>query len=350
MATLTFSATLKGRVAYQLYSTAYASLEAYQISVVDNAAIDAFAIVGQVAKYLPGVLTDDPAPTTWEAWLVSEACAIAALSVNDGRAELFRKRADRDRELAIQTYEFDTGDDNTAGSLTLLEIRKYVAWNLVRRNLFPPLTVIDYAAQWALNFVWNRKNWVFRRRPVTITIATDSTISVSGSVSLDEVNTVLWWYSDTAGQGRVISWANADQMAAAKATMSTTGRPVMVRAHQVSGTWTYEFAPAPDQSYTVRTEALTLGPPALTDETSTTPFTAYPAEFKSLILDLVLAKVSLRMEVRGAQMDMESAIEAVDMLGPRYEEFGKMDQNGSVTDVHGDHLYQANDLMFGEEW
>lgn len=337
MATLTFSDTLKGRVAYQLYSTAYASLESYQSAIIDNAAIDAFAIIGQVAKYLPGVLTDDPAPTPWEAWLVSEACAIAALSANDGRAELFRRRADRDREVAIQTYEFDTADDNTAGSLTLLEIRKYVAWNLVRKNIYPPLNVIDYAAQWALNEIWNMKNWGFKQRPVTITIATDETVTVSDSVSLDSLNTAKLWYTDSSGIGMSISWAGAEDMAARRAASTDTGRPDVFRVYWEDGTLTWQFNPAPDQEYTVRTEAIISGPPAITDETSTTPFAAYPSAFVPGILDMVLARVEVKLGAPDAERHMADALETVSNLFPQYESIGKPVTDGwAIRDVYND--------------
>lgn len=342
MATLGWDATdtatypVVDRVARTLYSANYSALETYQQGVVNDAGLMALEVLKGFGAYFPDALVDNPAPGTWVTWLWAEAILFANVNAPGDRADDVRRARDEAREAALQTYSFDTSVNNTAGSLTLLEIRKFVAVNLARRGVLPPIQMVDMAARWALNHIWNRKNWIFRRRPVTLTIATDETVTVSDSVSMDAANTRVLWYSDSAGPGLCISAVDADKMAALKATYTDTGRPEYFRVHQEDQAWVWEFNPTPDQSYTVRTEALIVGPPAITDETSTTPFAQYPAEFAPIILDLVLARVMQRMGQRDGNQMFDDAMEQVDMLAPRYESFGRPTSGGSVRDVYQD--------------
>ena len=346
-AILAFGADNQNAVSNILYSDDFGNLSSWQQAVVDEAGAAAFAIISGVGQYFPGVLTDTTPPPAWDSWINAEAVAIASESTGNGRTESTRRRALSARAAAIQTYTYDTSVANTASAITLVEIRKYVAFGLNRQPSLPSVEMVDYAAQWALNWIWNRKSWSFRKRPVTLTINTDETVTVSGATSLDSINSVLWWYDDTSGQGDVIQWATADQMSAAKATYTSTGRPIFVRAHRVNTTWTYQFAPTPDQAYTVRTEALETGPPSITTASATTPFDSYPTEFKPMILNLVLARVKSELGLQGSRLNLETAMEEIDTLGPAYEDFGEMDRHGSVVDVNGDRESQIPGNAWG---
>lgn len=329
-------------VSYTLFDNAYSSLQTYQQQQVNRAGLRALETLKAWGAFFEDALTDIPAPGSWVNWLHAEAVSHAGFNRADQPATELRRQAAEARQTALTTFDYVTDDNNTSGALTLKELRRYVAIHLARRDSPPSMRVIDYAAQWVLTTIWNRKNWNFRRRPVTLTIATNSTITVSGSVSLDSVNTMLWWYTDNNGLRQTIAWANADEMAAARAIWTDTGRPRFVRAHKDAGAWTYEFAPAPDIAYTVRTEAITTGPPEITDETATTPFDEYPKEFRPLILDMVLARTMVQMGMRGAEQALDEATGLVDTLGPQFEDYGSMDDRGGVTDVYADAAYIDN--------
>lgn len=327
------------RVARTLYSANYSTLESYQQSVVNDAGLMALEVLKGFGAFFPEAITVNPAPGTWVTWLWAEAVLFANVNAPQDRADDVRRARDEAREAALQTYSFDTSANNTAGALTLLEIRKFVAVNLSRRGVFPTLQMVDMAARWALNHIWNRKNWNFRRRPVTLTIATDSTVTVSGSVNMDAANTRKLWFSDTNGKGLYIEACDADMMAARRSSVTETGRPEFFRVHQEDGEWSWEFSPEPDQEYTARTEALIVGPPTISDETSETPFAQFPPEFGPIICDLVLSRVMQRLGQRDGNVMFEDAMEQVDMLGPRYESFGKPTANGSVRDVYEDRAF-----------
>jgi len=338
MAVLSFSSTIRDRVSRTLFSAAHTSLLTWQQAIVDDAGAIAFGRIKQVGQYFIDALTVDPAPESWETWLYAEAVAVASTNQTPERMSAIREQVKASRDIALGAYDFLPASDNTVAALTLQEIRRYVASALIRREVYPSVRMIDFAVQWALSTVWNRKNWSFRQRSVTLTIADDSTVSVSDSVTLDSINTERLWYTDQGGL--YLQWVSADEMARLQAITTDAGRPQYFRAFWTSSGWSWLFWPDPDASYTVHTEVLTVGPPTITVATgdgSTTPFAAYPVAFVPVLLDVVLAKVMTQLGMPDSKRAMDTAFDEVDVLLPSYESMGRpINNNMTIPDDNGD--------------
>lgn len=346
---LTYSATLQTQIASRVFSLAYSGLTAVQKTLIDgdnattpadgSSAAMALVVLRQYADMYE--MAGATIPDEFSAWFVCETAWRAIVTANPQREPEFRRLRDMTMEAALSAFaRVGVTDSNSeATTLNLQNIRYHVVSSLLRMR--PPVSVsaeqVDNATRWALQALWNRANWNFRRRFITATIGTDSTFTVTAGLesgeTVDKLLTRRLYHDD----GSAIIWASADVMARRKAVSTTTGRPTMFRVRDTGTTRTWQWDPSPDAAYTVKGEALVGGPGDWSNLADTTPFVRFPVDFHPTIRDLVLMKV-LRDVGRINEADFlgRQADEAVERLLPEFQDVGEPDNDFAVRDVYGD--------------
>ncbi len=193
-----YSTALQDRIAYAVWNVANSSLSAAQKvqldltwttgSLAGGAAYDAYIEVSQVAQWFeqasstPDLSFAQPA---WNRLFVAKAAMLLVKTVRPDRLAEFVKDHESALDQCIDTFTRDlVSSTSLAGQgINLSGIRAYVIDHCVkrvdtstglRRRLFPSIAQIGGHIQWTLNFVANMKPWHFRKRQVTMTIATAS--------------------------------------------------------------------------------------------------------------------------------------------------------------------------------
>ncbi len=212
-----------------------------------------------------------------------------------------------------------------------------------------PVDDIYQASLWAINYLWNRTKWTFRRRQVTMTINTDSTVAFSGGETFYDFTTRMI-YGITAP----CTWASADQMAQNLASQATspqnTGQPTSFRFQKSTGgsVLTWFFFPTPDQQYTAYTEITIAGPGTPASYTDVVPFAAFPAAFGPIIKDLVRAKLAVGIGIPQGEGMWQQSMDAIAGLLPTYDSVGDPASTDITTiDVYQDAFGQRGQNRFG---
>lgn len=204
MAALAYTAAIQEKIGSLLglgttTSPGYAGTTAANKKLIDNTwtsgavggqAGDALRFIQQVGQYFA---LDTPAnvPDTWDNWLVARTVMMAGRQIHPDRVADFEKANDEAELAAIDGYDpdglsYDPGASNPVPTtLTLLNIRKFVMSHCIRRRqwetleggvrklrprLWPQASIVDHHAERVLQNLWNRADWPFRRRAVTMTI------------------------------------------------------------------------------------------------------------------------------------------------------------------------------------
>lgn len=216
MATLTLSTAIKDKVAYLLFSQAYASLtgtNAYQASIIDGEGASALTQLQMLGQYLSlaggTALSASGTNATGVADLLSFEPVFVSLiklrcaqSTHPERCAEYRRHYSDDLRALVASFNRQNTDyDPAAGATaeafvyTLLSSRNYVLAHTVRMNppLIPDIMTVDAAFDEVVKSLWNRAGYRFRRRPVTMSITrtaftggtwTESTKTLSGLTSV----------------------------------------------------------------------------------------------------------------------------------------------------------------------
>jgi len=363
---LQFTSTNRDRISILVYGQAYSSLSATQKLLVDNnnssavptstpsgMAGDAFRLLGNMAQYLnqSGTTT---IPDEWETWFVSETQVMLEQNARPERVDLVRKIRDQIREDALDAFTrkavtYAEGSDSEAYYLSVTNIRRFVINQCVRGKprVFPAVEDIDAAMYRALNSIWNRKYWRFRRRLVTMTISTSETVTYdlpSGEV-FDSSATRQWYYDDTNTNGNIaLNYVDADEMARFRANTSIDdARPRFYRVEERGASKTYYFHPVPDQQYTVKGEVFIKGPALVSSGAAdvSTYLSRIPQEMAPVIKKAALAEL-LKNYGQERFQSLESDVEdEINRLAPLYEDSGLSSQmSEAVRDAYYDHMWQ----------
>lgn len=351
--TTDFTTAVRDRVSSRVFSTPYASLTTENQAIIDDAGTDALVVLNQ---YGPFYDFTNQKPDTWLDWLGAEAGLIAVQVAKPDRERVFESRRYSARQSALATTTEDALADNATNvALTLNGIRRYLIRVMATRGKFPQVGLIDIAAEWAINDVYNRKDWGFRRHQATLTIGPDSSVTVDSpaSTSIAKIMSRRLWFSGTGLEDNSIAWANEDTMAHALTTLTTAGQPVWFRVYETDGSLVWKFAPTPDKEYTVRCEILEKGPPTLvgTASTATDPVAPFPSEFGAAIRNRALAKLKVDTLEPDGQRSMVASDEEIDLLSSQVDDMGRPNDHGIQEDVYGD----FNDLsdsfgVLGGRW
>lgn len=159
--------------------------------------------------------------------------------------------------------------------------------------------------------------------------------------SLDSFSTRELYYTASSDSDDIqkLRWASAGEMALFKAKIQDdTDQPARFRLERQGANLVWLLAPYPDDDYTLTGEAFVAAPSAASSSTDTAPFTAFPAEFSTVIRDVVLAKVLKNHNAPGASDAWQLAMEQVETLLSMYEEHGNPEEDTvrETRDVYGD--------------
>lgn len=343
---LSWTTTLRDQICYLVFQRAYSALRADEKAILDNTegsmpatttgghAGRSLTTVRQAAQWFEqGGAGSTTGPDVWDTVLVCEIVARMLQTLKPGEAKAAWAESARAWESALNTYTVADAAVTTLNHLTITQamIRFHVINHTARRRprLFPPVQDIDFALKWAVNFLWNKSKWRFRTRQATIAIATANdgsapTITLPSGESFDQMATLALHYTDAAGIGQTIRGANAEEMTALRARYGTnSGRPERFRIEARNESTKYwHFIPVPDRAYTTRAEVLIATPADPSSSTDAAPFQKFPAEFRTLFPDLVLAKVMRQHNVTGWQDAWRLAMDQVDVTANEYESTG----------------------------
>lgn len=346
MAALAFDSTIRDRVSYIVVRRAYSSVATEQQAVIDAAGVDGLARLSRFGPYFEFTAADSP-PTAWGDWLVYEAALKAAIALRPELVADLRRERDDARQAALaatsQILQATAPEIATAAStITLTQIRQRVLLRMVRRGVFPDTNLIDDAVQWCVSDVWNEKDWGFRRKRITVSIASDGTVTTDSD--FHAVATQNLYYTDADDVLRLVT---ADEFLQLEQHYGTdTGRPVGYRILDVGDTPAWSLVPMPDQAYTAKAEIL-LDTPAPSSAATSTPLADFPQEFIVFMLDRIAAKVMTDMGASGADQAMAMSDADMDKRLARYASRSDGDRVGGMRDVYGDAYGITGDNQLG---
>lgn len=360
---LTLSSTIKDLAGYTLWNTAYASLDTTKKALIDNFGAQCLAKIQKYAQWWEQAGASQ-APDEWDHWLTWEVIHDVGHHARPERVEMYRRRLESAIDSALSVYaKSDANASAIVGqNIHVKGLRFYVMLHTARRKdafgnrLLVGPDVVDAEIQWALNYVWERLGWAFRKRQVKITIAANGTVTddLSGTEEIDSIASLRFYYDDD--HTRSIQWLDADEMAqriAHDTEESDTGRPWGFRLQGKPGGFTWKFTPAPDQQYTARGEVFVFGPgiptdspwPDLTNSTTTTEFARLPLHFGPVVRDLVLGRV---LKNHGITADVyDSAIAQIDTLLVNADDPGRSDDQATIDDQNNDVFFQYGQYHMG---
>lgn len=184
MADLAYTAVIQSKIARRLMLQDYSAADADQKAVIDGtwasgsltdgAAEDAMAYLGDYAKWLYTPVSAGGVPPEWEAWFVARTVWLAGQIIRPERVDLYRKIEQEEAQRCISAYCSSTPQGTSVGGTTasIASMRTFVIGSAVRRT--PPIFVdpadIDAATIKVIRDVWNRADWNFKRRAVTMTV------------------------------------------------------------------------------------------------------------------------------------------------------------------------------------
>lgn len=311
----------------------------------------ALSMLTQYAESLGYLGTDNlTPPETWAAWFTAEATARAVLSMKPDQYPAYRAARTDAMRAALESLPGGTASQSAAtpGTITLTKMRQHVISVAIRQKppFLPSVTTIDEAFAWAVDYLWNRAFWLFRRRTVTMTIpdgggAPTFTDGLGASETFAALATRRLYYTDNQTDGVVpyAEWKDGDDFIEAKAYATVTGvneegRPSMFRLHP-GATTVWQWHPVPDQNYTAKGEVYIAQPAYPTSATDSTTLAAFPAAFRAVFRDIVTAKVLREHNAPGSERLLERALSSVTELIPMYQDIGTA-YTSEGRDVHRD--------------
>lgn len=371
MADLAYSVDIQNQIAYALFGGAYSTLTTDQKTALDGNlatspptkgfALLAWQQVGQIAQwwYQGGA---GVSPDVWQHWFVARACKLMAVQYRPDRYPLFKEMDEAAQATAIKSFQKDnagaTGPTTQAASTSLQTIRYETMQVTINRTpaIFLSPSEIDSAALRCIRILWNQADWLFRRREVVMTLNTDGTVTFSPAIAFDSFVSTRLTYTDSSGYGIHLFWADPDKFAdVATLNSEQTGRPMFFRVTQDTSvkpsTTAWQFAPMPDQAYTVRGLVNIQGPADPTSATDTAPFDLFPVEFHQIIRDWILgeclAKRDGQARADGNELRKRCQDE-LERLATKFADIGNVTKDaGSIRDVYNDTQYFGNYNMLG---
>lgn len=198
----TYTTAIQNRIALDVFGVLYTSLTAAQKEHLDGTwttgslasgkAYDTLVQVQQIANYFE-MAGGTSAPQVWEPWVIAQTAAELAPVYRPERVQSLMAAKESAIDQAIDTFTLrdPTGSfasTNDSQKITVQGIR-YFCLNHgsrrkesgsntgMRRRLFFPIDEIDSHTQWALNYIYNKELWSFRKRSVQVSIKYLSTVT-----------------------------------------------------------------------------------------------------------------------------------------------------------------------------
>lgn len=324
-----YGAAHQDELAYLLAKKAYSALTTGQQKMIDNGSTvtpggavgRALDLVGRYAA-LMNVGSASAIPDEWGRWVVLEAAAQASPAFSSAEDTDLTQAARAAQVQAFQSFTITDADGELSGStptLTVAGVRQYVMARCVtgREIVIPQVSVIDTCLQNVLSDLWNMADWSFRQKEVEITLATNGTVTLSPSVSVDKVVSDTLYYTDgergecvLADRDLIKRFASDDDL--------DTGKPEYFRTTRSGDTVSWVFSRTADKAYTMLgTVSIQLS--AVSDTaTMNTALGLLPSEFITIVREWVLGSVLTAMGSRRAQAVVDSAQARLDQHSHTY--------------------------------
>lgn len=327
-------------------------------------ALDALTQIQQIGQWM---MLDIPAnvPAEWESWLVAKTALMAGVQIHPNRVQQYEEMHARAEMAALDFFArnlitYDTGGTPEASVLTTQNIRYYVVGHLIRREpgwetvdgshrqkprKAIPFEIIDANIERVMRQIWQYGDWPFARRLCTFSITTANAVTITG-LGAGEIFASLTsrklYFDDVASQGaNFMEWfKDPDDMSRRKAydvNSNVTGRPRYFNYSDSSGTLTWTFHPALDQTYTAKGVVLIKGPTLDTLSKTTTALARFPAEFNHIIKDAVLAETLRHIGDRDGVLLWQQVTEELERMLPVYCAPGPPSENSlEMRDAYND--------------
>ncbi len=357
---LTYTVEVQNRIAGLVSNIGYSSLNAVDKAILDGTTTAPLAAntlpAGGVAKdafnrirywvnqaEMLGTTGSGDVDSASEGWFCFLAAQLWCSIQRPDRLAQMKSLADQAENDFFTTWQRTEPDAYSSefSTLTLQSIRYYCLMHCLSRSprLTPKYEQIDSAVFEALNELWHKLSWRYRLRPLTATVGTDESVTWSGTETVVSLETRRLYFSGT--DGRYMSWADADTMSAMKAnTDATAGKPEWFRVTKSGDTWTWQFYPVPDQSYTVRGEVAVAMPGSPTGApsslTSTTVFAAFPTTVQPHIKKFCLNRLLINLGVNNADRLTADTDDIMERLLQTIDDIGVPDSDTSTRDVYQD--------------
>lgn len=331
---ITYSAELQNRIAVLLSRNQYSALTTTQKIAIDNqwssgtpggAAGDALLTLGQVANaFTVSDTTSANIPATWSRWFVTEAALQAAPAFPTAEASDIRRNnalARRDALLSYSRADFDNTADGDIGALTVQSIRAYVIVHALRMSpaVYLDSAMVDDAIETAVAEIWNEADWKFKRKLVTLTIATNGTVTASDSVSVDKIIGDRIDY-DSAYGGFAIS-VDYQTIVDYKAESTDSGKPLYFHLLRSGDNLNWIFERTPDQTYTAKAMVTAQTPSMSSLATMNTALASFPTDFHGVIKDRIMMVVMERIGRPQRELLAKTDSKLHGLL-PRYDQTG----------------------------
>jgi len=303
-----YSAAIQDEVALKLSGRSFSALTTDQKKMIDGNATPPTVTSGAVKRAEDVIsewaeyLTYDPSagiPTEWTGWVVALAALKAASRFSTADQSALRREEAMARADALTTYN-DTDLDSTADTdpylVSAVEFRRFVVSNcmaLERRPLLPTPRQIDTAIVEILHETWDMADWSFRRQGVTLTIGTDSSVTVDPDVTIDRLATskIVYVGSSTNTSGGSAQEVDALTMQRLLARSLQDGRPQYFRLTDTDSGVSWVFDRTPDQEYTAKAEVIKQIGDLTTPTELGTAAALFPTKFQPYLRKKILATV-----------------------------------------------------------
>ena len=302
---ISYSSDLQDEIALRVSGRSYNDLTDDQKKIIDGDSSNPVPTAGaagrayeELSKWAVYRTMDSTVgiPDEWKSWFVMQAAGDAggrftSADINEIRQE--RSRARRDALSAyIRSNPEDTTDSAHLG-LTTVEMRRYCLASALRqsRPLLPEPFLIDQAIQEAIARTWDHTDWNFRRQTVTLTIATDGSVTVSGSLILDRLTSDAIFYTSAGDRGAKAVHVDIEEMLQMTAYDNSDGRPdyFHVRPSDAGLQWTFERTP--NEEYTAKAEGVTKVGALTTPAEMDTALGEFPVDFHQYLKKRALANL-----------------------------------------------------------
>ena len=345
---LAHSTDIQNQIALLLTRGVYSNITTAQKNAIDGgstppatggAVARAFNILGQYANMYS---VDDVStiPDTWDAWLVNEAALQAAPAFPSAETDVIRRNklaAMRDAIISYARTEHDDTGDGSIGTFTRPSIRGETVVNALRAHrgaLYLEPEMIDSVLEDVVSEIWNEADWSFKNKFVTLTIATDGTVTASDSVSVDRIVGDRIYYDSTFG-GECLA-VDYETMLNYKTASTSSGKPNYFHLIRSGNALSWLFERTIDQEYTAKA-MVTAQTPSLSDaSTMDAGLAMFPTDFRPIVRDRVLATCLLRAGRSGVANPL---LEKTDMkIAGLLARYDRTNDGREASEVHDSYL------------
>lgn len=330
----TYDSTSQDELSLLLSGRSYSGLDTDQKKLIDNNWSSGTVDGGAVKRALDSIATwaefftmDATAgiPDEWRSWVIMQAAAYCAQRFTTAGEREIRASLSQARRDALISYSRSDPEDTTGTAHllgTVLGLRQFVTSHCLRlsRPLLPEPYMIDEAMQEVLRGTWDAADWGFQKQTVTLTIGTDSSVTVTDSLIIKRITSDRIFYTGSGNKGSTLLAVDNEMMLDMQTREYATGRPDYYRALPdaggADGGLRFAFERTPDQEYTAKCEAVTSIGPMTTSAEIGAVITAFPVDMLSYLKKKTLATVlenCSRMEQARA-LDYECAEMLTDLM------------------------------------